>query len=277
MCSVLWVPVHHSAGESIEATDTVRGSCLIPYGVAQWAAFSSGACPGNRKVRGNRMSAGLGVPVDEPVDELIATSDTIRNAEFIGLRPSEETLWSTEGIVLFPDFSAHFKRARPIRPTVINGGKRLYSRSCLRGLFFSFLDARIWARVLLPDAFFLRLAALSFSHWACAYLPSGSVFQRCAAFWPPLRPIVARGFAFAAGGFSWSARTAVGLAFGLGDVPAHSPCHGLAVAQGRHLAVTASPAVYLSDVVSVPQQTILHTSKVSEIDAQIGSKYSFAL
>ncbi|QFQ01517.1 hypothetical protein CUROG_00565 [Corynebacterium urogenitale] len=75
------------------------------------------------------MSTSLGVPVDEPVDELIATSYTIRNAELIGLRPSEETLWSTEGIILFPDLSAHFKRARPIRPTVINGGKRLYPPS----------------------------------------------------------------------------------------------------------------------------------------------------
>src|SRR5699024_11866786 len=45
--------------------------------------------------------------------------------------------------------------------------------------------------VLLPPAVLLLLAASSAFLRSCAYLPSGSVFQRCAAFCPPFRPMVA--------------------------------------------------------------------------------------
>ena len=60
-----------------------------------------------------------------------------------------------------------------------------------------------------------------------------------------------QGFPLAAGGFTWCVRAAVGLALGLGDIPAHAPCHGLAVAHGWHLVVAACPAVGICDVVAV--------------------------
>src|SRR5699024_2588653 len=51
--------------------------------------------------------------------------------------------------------------------------------------------AAIRKAVLLPPAVLLLLAASSAFLRSCAYLPSGSVFQRCAAFCPPFRPMVA--------------------------------------------------------------------------------------
>lgn len=53
-----------------------------------------------------------------------------------------------------------------------------------------------------------------------AYLPSGLVFQRSAAFLPPLRPMAASCLALTSGGFTWRARTSVGFNFGVHDVAA---------------------------------------------------------
>src|SRR5699024_2085367 len=51
--------------------------------------------------------------------------------------------------------------------------------------------AAIRNAVLLPPAVLLFWAACSAFLRSCASFPSGSVFQRCAAFRPPFRPLVA--------------------------------------------------------------------------------------
>ena len=84
----------------------------------------------------------------------------------------------------------------------------------------------------------LRIVAITVFPALCGFLAASAAHR-------------SQGFTLAAGGFTGCARAGVGLALGLGDIPAHAPCHGLAVTHGWHLVVAACPAVGICDVVAV--------------------------
>ena len=65
----------------------------------------------------------------------------------------------------------------------------------------------------------LRIVAITVFPALCGFLAASAAHR-------------GQGFPLAARGFTWRARAAVGLALGLGDIPAHAPSHGLAVAHG---------------------------------------------